>query len=68
MSEEDENKDQNLDGKPVSQQFSDELDDMISRYHDCGLENSQVIGVLTMKKFDLMSEMREHVIRQERPY
>jgi len=57
-----------LDGKPISQIFADELMEMINKYHDSGLESSQAVGVLEMTKFNLMAEMREVVIRKERPF
>ena len=54
-------------GKPISQMFADELDVLFTRFQDSGLENAQAIGVLTMKKFDLMSEIRETQTR-DRPF
>lgn len=54
-------------GKPVSQMFADELDELLKRFQDTGLENAQAIGVLTMKNFDLMTEIRETAIRR-RPF
>ncbi len=58
----------NTDGKPISQMFADEIDAILKRFQDSGLENAQAIGVFEMKKFDLMSEFRETIIRKERPF
>ena len=55
-------------GKPVSQMFADEIDIVLKRFQDSGLENSQAIGVLEMKKFDLMAECREVIVRRDRPF
>ncbi len=59
---------QSKEGKPVSQMFADEIDTLLKKFQDTGLENAQAVGVFEMKKFDLMAECRETIIRRERPF
>ena len=56
------------DGKPVSQMFSDELKQLLTKYNDSGLENAQALGVMHMAIFNLEFEIREQIVNNERPY
>jgi hypothetical protein len=56
------------DGKPVSQLFSDELTDLLSKYHKSGLENAQAVGVLVMITFNLLNDLYKDLKDETMPF
>lgn len=47
------------DGKPICQQFQDEIEAVVRRYYDEGLTLAEAVGVLDVVKLDLWSNQRE---------
>jgi hypothetical protein len=54
--------------KPVVQQFSDELTELVRGYKDSGLSNAEAIGAIVIYLFDLLFTIRRAADRRERPY
>ena len=57
-----------IDGKPISQMFADDVNDLLKKYQDSGLENSQAIGVLHMTVFNMEFDLRSHAERDVKPF
>ena len=47
------------DSKPLSQQFQDEINEVIKKYCDQGITNCEAIGVLEIIKIDLWESLQE---------
>lgn len=45
-----------MDGKPLLQQFSDDLQAVVDKYRDQGLTFGEVVGAIEIVKLDLYSE------------
>ena len=58
----------NMDGKPISQMFADELDKLVEKYYDSGITNAEAIGVLEMTKHDILMGVRDGEERNQRPF
>ena len=45
--------------KPVSQQFADDISDVIDKYREEGITISEIIGGLELNKMDIWNEQQE---------
>jgi len=48
-----------LDGKPIAQQFQDDLNSLIDNYRDQGITLSETVGAIELVKLDLWKESIE---------
>jgi len=56
------------DGKPVEQMFADDLQKLVKEYHDSGLTNAGLIGVLHMTTSSMEFEINEANYQKGKPF
>jgi len=54
--------------KPLQQQFSDEIREVLDKFKDSGLTNGEAIGVLDMHKFNLNFTIAMDEYRRKKPF
>ena len=54
--------------KPVAQAFADELTELVGKFKDTGLTNSECVGTLEMYKFRLLNNIEKTSEKGDKPY
>ena len=49
-----------MDGKPLVNQFIEDINSVIDKYRDQGLMVSETIGAIEMVKLDIYNELRDY--------